>query len=61
MVYQDGVDVGWKCINEVNGKCGINILIDPGMLFVIGVLIVVGLIAVRILLKAKELRVAAGE
>jgi hypothetical protein len=61
MVYENGIDVGWKCINAVNGKCGIGILLDPGMLAVIIILIVVGLIAVRILLKAKELRTAVGE
>jgi len=61
MVMQNGVDVGWACINSVNGKCGLGILLDPGILFLIIVIIVIGLIAVRILLKAKELRMAVGE
>jgi len=56
----DGVDVGWTCINSWNGKCGLEILLDPGVIFFIGILVVVGLVAVRILLKAKELRQAAG-
>ena len=58
-MYQNGVDVGWHCLNAVNGKCGIDILLDPGVILMIAIIIIVGLVGVRILLKVQELRNAA--
>lgn len=61
MVYINGTDTGWTCVNAVNGKCGLDILLDPGVILMIIIIVIVGLVAVRILLKAKEIRVMSGE
>jgi len=59
MVYINGTDVPWNCINAMGGKCGTDLVFDPGVVFAIAVIIIVCLVAVRFIFKAQEIRMNA--